>query len=339
MKKLIRKASGVAGRILPFSCTRLAARHYHLFPFYHIVTDGPAPHTEHLYPVCTLQRFNNDIDFLTSNYRRLSFEQVKEYASRGWQKGEKPGFYLTFDDGLREIAEVVAPVLLEKGIEAAFFVNPAFVDNRSLFHRHKISLLHSRLCRQTNNMAIREAAAILNCKPENLRETLNTTGEERSGEIDHVAEVLGISFDHFLKEKKPYLTLEQIKILQEKGFKIGSHGYTHPLFSALDENGMKEQVVKSMQWLHQNLSPGERIFAFPFTDHQVPAGFFRWMYEEAGIGLSFGTAGLKHEQFRKHLQRIPMEQEGYHSVREILGEEYFYSYIRFIFGKNRITGR
>jgi len=209
MKKLIRKASGLAGKILPFAWTRLAAPHCHLFPFYHIVTDGPAPHTEHLYPVCTVQRFKNDIDFLTSHYRPLSFEQVKEYASRGWQKGEKPGFYLTFDDGLREIAEVVAPVLLDRGIEAAFFVNPAFVDNRSLFHRHKISLLHDHLCRHTNNMAFREAAAILSCKPENLRDTLSASGEERSIEIDHVAEVLGISFEHFLEERKPYLTLEQ----------------------------------------------------------------------------------------------------------------------------------
>jgi|WetSurMetagenome_2_1015567.scaffolds.fasta_scaffold39368_4 peptidoglycan/xylan/chitin deacetylase (PgdA/CDA1 family) len=339
MRSFIRRMSGMLGSTLPFSLVKNPAGNSYVFPFYHIVSDEPCPHTRYLYPVCSVDRFRKDIDFLLRNYRPLTFSQVVEYAAGGAKKTVKPGFYLTFDDGLREIADVVVPILLKKGIEAAFFINPAFVDNHSLFRRHKVSLLIDSINRQKDEEALKTTAGILNCRPVEVIKKILSLGDHEYAIIDSLAVILHIDFGRFLINNKPYLGLHRLRELQEKGFVIGSHSFDHTLFSGLTLFQMKEQVMKSMNWLSQNLSVRQRVFAFPFTDDRIPSGFFQWMYDDAKIEVSFGTAGLKHELFRKHIQRIPMEQWGFDSARQILGEEYVVYIIRSIFGKNKITGR
>ena len=47
---------------------------------------------------------------------------------------------LTFDDGLSECYQVVAPILKEKGIPATFFLCSAFVDNHELAYRFQEEL-------------------------------------------------------------------------------------------------------------------------------------------------------------------------------------------------------
>ena len=62
-----------------------------------------------------------------------------------WVRGETilppNSFLLTFDDGFREIYDIIAPILLDKGIPATFFISSGFLDNRELCYQHKASLL------------------------------------------------------------------------------------------------------------------------------------------------------------------------------------------------------
>jgi hypothetical protein len=53
---------------------------------------------------------------------------------------KKPLLHLSFDDGLSACYDTIAPILLRKGVPATFFLNPAFIDNKALMFRYKISL-------------------------------------------------------------------------------------------------------------------------------------------------------------------------------------------------------
>ena len=53
--------------------------------------------------------------------------------------------FLSFDDGLREIANEIAPLCRQVGVPATFFVNSASLDNRFLCFRNKASLLIEKL--------------------------------------------------------------------------------------------------------------------------------------------------------------------------------------------------
>lgn len=336
MNHLVREISALPGRILPFSWIKYPFRKKSVFPFYHLVTDDPAPHAEALYPVVSVKRFQEDLNFFLRHFYPMTFDQVLNVASGNPLAGKTPGFFLTFDDGMREMAETVAPILFAKGIHAAFFVNPAFIGNRELFYRHKASLLISGIRMPGKDLKARHCAKLLGCKPEELISRIFSVGIHEIHILDKLATYLEIDFQQFLREKKPYMELSQLRKLQQEGFIIGSHSHNHPLFSEIPEEEMKKQLAESMEWLQNNLEICKRTFAFPFTDDRVPGSFFRWMTEFAKIDVSFGTAGFKTEGIVRHIQRIPMEKRGTGSAKQIIRGEFSYSFVRSIFGKNKL---
>jgi len=110
-----------------------------IVPFYHTVAEQPLPHIKHLYRMKTVEEFQKDLDFLLKYFEPIDIETLYHLHIHKTVP-KKPVFHLTFDDGMKEMYDIVAPILIKKGVPATFFVNSAFVDNKVLFYRHKESL-------------------------------------------------------------------------------------------------------------------------------------------------------------------------------------------------------
>jgi len=110
-----------------------------IVPVYHTVAKQPLPHIKHLYRMKTVQEFQKDLDFLLKYFEPIDAETLHNYRIHKIVP-RKPVFHLTFDDGMKEVYEIIAPILLKKGIPATFFVCSGFVDNKALFFRHRESL-------------------------------------------------------------------------------------------------------------------------------------------------------------------------------------------------------
>jgi peptidoglycan/xylan/chitin deacetylase (PgdA/CDA1 family) len=107
--------------------------------FYHTVSDDYLPHIHPLYQPKNISAFTQDIDFMLRHFQAVSIHDVRRHALKE-KIITQPSFHLSFDDGLREVYDVVLPVLSQKGVPATVFVNSAFVDNKTLFYRHKEAL-------------------------------------------------------------------------------------------------------------------------------------------------------------------------------------------------------
>jgi peptidoglycan/xylan/chitin deacetylase (PgdA/CDA1 family) len=105
--------------------TRLTGQHF-IFPFYHTISNTPLPHTDHVYPVRTFAQFSRDLDYLTRHFRPVGLEELRTFIG-GVGTPSGPCMFLTFDDGLSGIYDLVAPELLKRGIPAAFFINTDFL--------------------------------------------------------------------------------------------------------------------------------------------------------------------------------------------------------------------
>jgi len=71
----------------------------------------------------------------------------------------RQSFFLSFDDGLREPLDIIAPILKQKGVPATFFVNTATLDNLEMLYRHKASLLVDHVRRIAHDTANSKATA------------------------------------------------------------------------------------------------------------------------------------------------------------------------------------
>ena len=294
----------------PFSIDQLSAGSDLpvLLPFYHLVSDQDHPF-QYNYNFPTTRRFREDLDFLLDHFNPISLEEL--HAGRNL----KHSFHLTFDDGLCECFDVVAPILKEKGVPATFFVNPAFVDNHDLFHRYKAAVLNRFFAKKGVKTELQKTYADLLS-------------------LDQMAEDVGLNWEDYLNKENPYMTLDQLKQLAEDGFTIGAHSWDHPEFWLLDEEHQLDEIVESMEWVEANFSPKIKAFAFPFTDFGVSPFVFETIGRKRLCDLTFGTAGLKLDQESSHFQRLPMESDTMKSARQLLKNEYLSFHLKKLMNKH-----
>jgi peptidoglycan/xylan/chitin deacetylase (PgdA/CDA1 family) len=340
MNKGFYKISEITKAIIPLKTLKGLTGHYNIFPFYHTVSDKDLLHIKYLYPVRSVKQFERDLDFFLKNYESIEMSVLLDCVRRG-ETLKKNHFLLSFDDGLAEFYEVIAPVLLKKGIPATCFLNSGFIDNKDLFFRYKASVLIEVLRNREINLRLKNS--VLEWFRSNgltastaYRSLLSVSFANREI-LDELAGILDYDFQDYLKDKKPYLSSEQVLELMDKGFSFGAHSINHPQYSEIDLKDQIHQTKESMDEVESLFDLGYRVFSFPFTDYNVSKSFFDKVYspDYGGLDLSFGCSGLKNDPCNRNIQRIPMET-GNFSAKSIVTGEYLYYMAKSVFNKNII---
>lgn len=314
-------------RILPFPLFFSTICKDIIFPFYHLVSDNSPIHIKHLYSIKNQKNFISDLDFFLKKYSPISLDDFVE------GRYSKKSFLLTFDDGLVEIYDVIAPILKQKGIPAVFFVNSAFVDNADLFFRYKASIIIDEVLK--DNAKSKIANRILNENnlfKNNITESLLGVNFFNHHVLDEIYKFWGGSFKRYMQKTPVYLTSNQILSLQQQGFDIGAHSVNHPRYKNISLEHQLFQTVQSLKFVRENFNTKHNIFAFPFTDYGVSAQFFDKLFSSVDVNYTFGTAGLKKDVISKNVQRIPMETGN--SAKQTLKYQYFVCLLRSILNKN-----
>lgn len=320
--------------VIPYSWIRQLYRETTILPFYHAVSDFSPPHLRYLYPIRSQVDFKRDLDFLLEHYEPVRpGDDLKSILSG---RGPRQRFLLSFDDGLIECHRYIAPILEERNIQAVFFINTAFLNNRALFFRYKLSLILVKLNSVgVHDAALSEARLVLGLKKkDDLSGKIMELKYDQEYLIDQLADILNISFADYLQRERPYMSIDQILDLHRRGFIVGAHSDDHPLYADLTKEEIIRQTKKSSEIMQSIVPEDLKLFSFPFTDYGVGSDVIRRMKAEKIFDYCFGCAGLRLEREAFHLQRIPMEsgQKGARAVLSaqiikfallrILGQEY-----------------
>ena len=308
-----------------------------IFPFYHSISNIPQLHINSLYKTRSTTEFKNDLEFLLKNFQIIEPEKAFQLLRNNLQP-KKPSFLLSFDDGLSSFYYVAAPILKEKGIPAIVFLNSDFVDNKDLFYRYKASLLINHLIENPEPIKIISVFFSDNgIVKANVFEAILSVNYQKSNLLDKAAKICCFSFTDFLNTYKPYLTTEQITELSEKGFLLGAHSINHPKYSEINFDEQIKQTRVSVETVKNKFNQPLSLFAFPFTDDCVSSKLFTRFFDEKNpiVDFSFGSAGIKNEEFNRHIQRIPMEGISA-SGNKIIKTEYLYYLLKSIVQKNTI---
>lgn len=314
--------------IFPFGILMRVVNPQLVSVFYHAVSENPMPHVKHLYPVPSPKQFVKDIDFLLTHFSPID---IKDFiGDKGSAQNSKPKLLLSFDDGFSELSSVVAPILLSKGIPATFFVTPAFIDNREMLYRCKQSLVVEQIYKRAQTFTVPKTAI-----PYFNQSSISSSKfikwfwnlqYSSSSLIADIAEEVGVDIVGYLKEKKPYLTLNELSNLAKQGFTIGAHSYDHPNFCDIPVDQQIFQVESSIKWVSDNIPNQPNIFAFPFTNDGVSLQLYRYFIKDNPhlCDLLFGTAGYKPVSSAQLIHRIPMEVENKWAKPIIKGEFFYY---------------
>jgi peptidoglycan/xylan/chitin deacetylase (PgdA/CDA1 family) len=294
-----------------------------LFPYHHLVSDESLPHIRHLYSYKNPAQFKKDLDYILKYYSPVSPEDVALAVKNGRELPSN-GFLLSFDDGYREVHDVIAPILKEKGLPAIFFINPAFLDNRELFYRCKISLIIDRLItKQPGEADLKKYAAIVNSwavSTEELIESLKKVSQLNQNVLDDLAKELGICFADYLQKQRPFLSTEQVKALSAEGFAIGAHSWDHPYYHLIPAETQDRQTISSVRFVKENFDAGLNLFSFPHSDKRLDQAFFdRIGHEKETVDLYFGIQNQKEERHNRVLHRFNAESSELFMTRQLNG--------------------
>lgn len=309
-------------------CSKLMVHHNQLpfgvlFPYAHIASDTPPVHVRHLYKIPSIAKFKSDIDFLLRHYRPLLLSELKEIPYLHDVQGPARYFVLSFDDGMREVYDIIAPILRSKGVPAVFFLNSATIDNKQLMWRHKVSLLIERCIQQPGRLPPQ-----LGIYPgRRLRAKLKALRFSEEHILNRVARFLDLDFDAYLRGTKPYLTSNQVLNLARDGFEFGAHSESHPNFNEMTIEDQKKQISMSVHFIRALGLPC-RYFAFPFSDHGVSTSVFRYM-TELDLLLSFGTSEARRDSITFSFQRFALDGENVNlTLQDLLMELSAKSFLR-----------
>ncbi len=311
-----------------------------ILPFYHAVSDDEVIHIRHLYNVKSSKTFESDLDFFLKYYKPIDYYQLVDSINNN-KKINENSFLLSFDDGLSEFYNVIAPILKRKGIPAICFLNSAFIDNKDLFFRYKASVLIHKLQSTVVSSSLEKEIISwfkqLNLTYDNNYRSLLSINYLKRNYLDDLASLIGFDFNEYMQKYKPYLSTEQINSLIKQQFLFGAHSIDHPQYSDLNENQQLLQTESSINEVITKFNLNYKIFSFPFTDFSVQKSFFDNIFEKNNsiADLTFGCAGLKHDSCIRNIQRIPIEIDNF-SAQEIVYGEYLYYIVKAFINKNTI---
>jgi peptidoglycan/xylan/chitin deacetylase (PgdA/CDA1 family) len=301
-------------------------------PFYHMVSDVHVPHVSNLYRFRNIAEFTSDVEFFASHFEPVTLKDIVDVLN-GTRTLSRCCFHLTFDDGFREMHDIVAPILQRAGVPATFFLNTAFLDGGGLAHYNALSVLLDRAQLQHSraNPAGAQLESILPAPKSGratLRERMLSIGYARKSLVHTLAEALDFDLDHYVRESRPHLTSEQIVTLLNKGFSIGAHSHDHPLYADLSLSEQLMQTRMSMELLETRFGVSPKAFAFPHNDTGVQDEFFKTVFSESLLDVSFGTSGLVPHFHPRNIQRVSMEKTSAPAARIVARQFTRASYFR-----------
>jgi peptidoglycan/xylan/chitin deacetylase (PgdA/CDA1 family) len=282
-------------------------------PYYHMVSDTIVPHVSHLYRFRTIAEFTADLEFLLRHLEPVTLSDIVDALNETRILG-RSCFHLTFDDGFREMHDIVAPILHRAGVPATFFLNTAFLDGGGLAHHNALSVLldriesrHARL----GGAVLRRVESLLPAASSDcttLRARVLSIRYGQKALVRCLAETLDVDLDQYVRETRPYLSSGQIATLLDMGFSIGAHSHDHPLYADLPLSQQVAQTRRSMEVLDTRFGVSPKAFAFPHTDSGVEESFFSAVFPERLLDVSFGTAGLVSHFHPRNIERVSMEK-------------------------------
>jgi peptidoglycan/xylan/chitin deacetylase (PgdA/CDA1 family) len=290
--------------VRPFSGVSLVV------PFYHVVSDSYVPHVSNLYKFRTIAEFESDLKFFTRHFDPVSLTDIVD-ALNGTRTLPRSCFHLTFDDGFREMYDIVAPMLQRAGVPATFFLTTAFLDDGGMAHHNELSVLLDRIQSQPGLSGAVMARLESMLPPKNgartLRDRMLSITYAEKSLVRSLAEVLDVDLDQYVRETHPHLTSEQVAGLVRQGFAIGAHSHDHPLYADLSPEEQLAQTRQSTELL-ERFGFRPKAFAFPHNDDGVQGEFFTTVFSERLLDVSFGTSGFVPHYHPRNIERATMEK-------------------------------
>ncbi len=231
--------------------------------------------------------FRAHMRLIANQYHPVSMADVLA-AARGDAQLPPDAVLVTVDDGYRDFAEIIHPIVREYGIQPTLFVPTAFVGGRELFWWDK---LYQAIFWSRKESISTPAGIYLVDTPEHKRAAVESLARFVKSQENEAA--LALVQELYEQAEPPFepqnstLTWDELRDLAGQGVTIAAHTHTHSILTRVDLDRAYQEIHFSQQLIAQHIRTALPVFAYP--DGKIET--FNQAVEDAlrleGIELAF----------------------------------------------------
>lgn len=233
-------------------------------------------------------------------------------AQRTRQAREERAVLLTFDDGFRNNAEVVVPLLRRHGIPALFFVTTRHtVPGRYLWFSYL-----SALERHFTGDGFLLRGEFVSMSPDRRATSVGRLKADLLGLTPHPASMYEVIENELprledfvdrsdLRDSYAGMTTEQIGELaaEDELFTLGGHTVDHPFLTRCSTEEALRQMVENRLWLQELTGRPCATFAYPSGDYD---GAVLDACRESGFSVGYSTTPVLRRDKQFEVSRMGM---------------------------------
>lgn len=193
--------------------------------------------------------FERQMRALKRRYDVMSMNDVVALLRSG--KSLKKGIALTFDDGYRNNAQNVAPVLKRFGFPFTVFVSTQYIGTGQWMPLNQIYWSWA-----VGNLGLQE-----------MRELRKQIRSRPAAEIPQLLNSVKVSLaptSRNAEESFAMLSWDEIRDMERSGAEFGSHTHSHCNMAVEDESQQRRELIASKELLERHLSRSICLFAYPY---------------------------------------------------------------------------
>jgi peptidoglycan/xylan/chitin deacetylase (PgdA/CDA1 family) len=180
--------------------------------------------------------------------RWFDFIHLNELPGRLHRPNGKPFCLLTFDDGKRSNATVVADELGRLGVPAVFFVVTSYLSGQAPLWFDRYWALCARFGPEPLGLRMQAIKQI----PYDLL----------VDRLERACRKCGVEADLSNDDVRP-MTWDEARNLHRRGFSIGAHGDTHAILTRVARPAAFQNIAKSIAKVSEEIGEPCTSFAFP----------------------------------------------------------------------------
>ncbi len=200
---------------------------------------------------------------------------------------------ITFDDGYEDNLTVAAPILVNHGMTATFFVASGYLNGGQMWNDTIIESV--RQCSKNRLDLSDEGLGVYDLSgPESIRNAivsiLKVVKYRSFDDRIRLSKFVKISANVHLHQDL-MLTSQQVVELRDLGMHIGSHTVNHPILSTLSADQVIEEILDNKNFLECLLQEKIGLFAYPNGKPNIDYRFSDTeILRKLGFDAAFTTA-------------------------------------------------
>ncbi|HSM86579.1 MAG TPA: polysaccharide deacetylase family protein [Candidatus Limnocylindrales bacterium] len=253
--------------------------------------------------------FAEQLRYLVQNFRIVTLERlVQRFKRRSGPAGDE--IALTFDDGLRNNWSVVYPLLKDLRAPATFFVCPGLIESGKWLWNHEVRCRLQSLPPES----VMELARYLSIPGQSIEciiawmKGLDLDDRRRA---EGVIRIATRRFAPSPEQRQAYdmMTWQELARLDPALITVGSHSFSHPILTTLDDGQLGAELRESRRKLEENLGRPVEYFCYP--NGSLDSRVYRAVKREysAAVTTESGLLDREAQPDPYRLPRIPSAEQ------------------------------